>query len=650
MCGFVAVVDTTRGLTPELLIDMREALVHRGPDEEGVWLSRDGSVGFGHRRLSIIDLVAGQQPMSNEDGTVVLAYNGEVYNHQALRAELERYGRRFRTRCDTEVVLAAYERYGDECLSRLDGMFAFAIWDARRRRLFFARDRAGEKPLYYAATGSGWVMASEIKALLRHPDVRRAVDVEALSYYLSFLTTPPPNTLFDGISKVPAAHCGSWSEAEGLRTWRWWNLPGREPMIGLSEDDAAAQLHDLFAASVEERMMSDVPIGVYLSGGVDSSANVAFMCRHSSGPLRTFSIAFADEPSLNELAQARRVAAYFGTDHSELVLKDDDVVACLPSLVHHQDEPIADPVCVPLFHLARLTKRSGVTVVQIGEGSDESFFGYPAYTQIFRGTQALQRTERIVPRPLLRAAVEGLAPFMGEHRYELMREALKRGVPAPHGIAGFSERHKRRLLVTNNGGGSAFDYLESRFGSARTLDGVASVGLAHEFGLRMPELLLMRIDKMTMASSVEARAPFLDPQLVEFAARLPLSFHWANGAGKRILKRAFGGVVPEFVLARPKQGFGAPVWRWLSSMRTIGEQELLREPIFELLDRGALRQLLDGNQTSRQGFEFWILLNFALWHRHWIEGADLRELQSFPPSLSKDALVAATAEASSEST
>jgi asparagine synthase (glutamine-hydrolysing) len=624
MCGFVAVADTSRRITPELLVDMREALVHRGPDEEGLWLSEERIVGFGHRRLSIIDLIAGQQPMSSDDGTV-LAYNGEIYNHQALRAELERRGRRFRTRCDTEVVLAAYEQYGDECLSRFDGMFAFALWDARRRRLFFARDRAGEKPLYYAATRSGWVLASEIKALLRHPDVQASVDVEALGYYLSFLTTPAPSTLFAGISKLPAAHCGSWSEEEGLRTWRWWNLPKREPQHDLSEGEAAEQLRNLFAASVEERMMSDVPIGVYLSGGVDSSANVAFMSRHSREPLRTFSIAFADEPSLDELAQARKVAGVFGTDHRELVLGDDDVIGCLPDLVHHQDEPIADPVCVPLFHLARLTKQSGVTVVQIGEGSDESFFGYPAYARVFRAARALQRTESVVPRKLLRATLAGFAPFMGEHRYEFMRETLAHGVPAPHGIAGFSERHKSHLLASRNGHSSAFDYLGSQFGSAQTIDEIASVGLAHEFGLRMPELLLMRIDKMTMASSVEARAPFLDPQLVEFAARLPLSLHWADGGGKRILKRAFSGIVPEFVLARPKQGFGAPVWRWMSSLRTIGERELLREPIFDHFDPAALRRLLDANQTSRQGFEFWVLLNFALWHRHWIEGEDLRE-------------------------
>jgi asparagine synthase (glutamine-hydrolysing) len=353
------------------------------------------------------------------------------------------------------------------------------------------------------------------------------------------------------------------------------------------------------------------------------------MCRHTPDPLRTFSVAFADEPSLDELVHARAVADFFGTEHREVVLNDDDVISCLPDLVHHQDEPIADPVCVPLFHLARATKESGVTVVQVGEGSDESFFGYPIHAQIFQAARKLRRTERILPRLLLRAGVAGLAPLLSERRYEFLSETLKRGIPPPHAIFGFSERHKDRLLRVHDGRPSSFDHLASRFGSAWTDDEIASVGLEHEFGLRMPELLLMRIDKMTMASSVEARAPYLDPQLIEFAARLPLSLHWMDGDGKRILKRAFDGIVPDSVLARPKQGFGAPVWRWLASLRSIGETELLREPLFDYLNPTAVRELLDRDQPARTGFEFWVLLNFALWHRHWIEGDDLRESSNF---------------------
>jgi asparagine synthase (glutamine-hydrolysing) len=624
MCGIVAVVDRPGMVTADRLVRMRDEIVHRGPDEEGLWVSQEQDVGFGTRRLSIIDLAAGQQPMSNADATVVLAYNGELYNHKEIRAELERLGRRFRTRCDTEVVLAAYEVYGDACLERFDGMFAFALWDATRERLFFARDRVGKKPLYYAPTRTGFVFASEIKALLRHPELRPGVDVEALAHYLSFLATPPPQTLFAGISKVPAAHCGSWSRRDGLSVWRWWTLPTTDSKLAITEVEAASRLHDLFAAAVEKRMMSDVPIGVYLSGGIDSSANVALMSRYSEEPLRTFSVAFAGEPQLDELAHARQVASLFGTDHRELVLTDTDVIRSIPALIHHQDEPIADPVCVPLFHLAQETKRSGVKVVQIGEGSDESFFGYRAYAQVFRRMRALRRIRALLPRRVLLTALAPTAPFLNEHVHEFMMESVARGVPPPHGVGGFSQRHRERLLIDSNHV-SAFDYLNSLVGSATTEEEVARLGLEHEFRLRLPELLLMRIDKMTMAASVEARAPFLDHHLVEFAAQLPLRLHWANGVGKRVLKRAFAGVVPESVLRRKKQAFGAPVWRWSSSLGEVAERELLRDPIFEYLNERGLRTLLNESRTPRRGFELWVVLNFALWHRHWIEGEDLRE-------------------------
>jgi asparagine synthase (glutamine-hydrolysing) len=630
MCGFVAALDTRGAVTPELLVRMRDSIVHRGPDEEGMWLSPDRTVGFGTRRLSIIDLAAGHQPMSNADGSVVLAYNGELYNHRALRIELERAGRSFRTRCDTEVVLAAYEEYGPACLERFDGMFAFAIWESARRRLFFARDRVGKKPLYQARTGNGWVFASEIKAILQHPEIGAAVDTEALGHYLSFLTTPPPQTLFAGIGKVAAGHCGTWTQHDGLSLWRWWDLPTAEPKLDISESEAADQLRTLFDAAVEKRMMSDVPIGVYLSGGVDSSANVAFMSRYSGEPLRTFSVAFAEEPRLDERPHAREVARLFGTNHREIVLDDDDVLSSIPTLIHHQDEPIADPVCVPLLHLAQLTKASGVTVVQIGEGSDESFFGYGVHPRAFRGVRTLRRIRRLLPRRVVLAALRGMGPFVSQHRQEFALEAVARGVPAPHAIAGLSQQHKKRLLVDSDWT-PAFDYLHSLVGSGVTEEQVAVLALKHEFRLRLPELLLMRVDKMTMAASVEARAPFLDHHLIEFAARLPLKFHLVDGHGKQVLRRAFTDVLPDFVLRRRKQGFGAPVWRWSSSLRKIAEQEVVRDPILEYLSEPDVRNLLAQGPKGRQAWELWVVLNFALWHRHWIEGHDLREDAAFRP-------------------
>lgn len=623
MCGFVAVVDPAGGLEERLLVRMRDVLEHRGPDEAGLWIGGEGRVGFGHRRLSIVDLSHGQQPMVSPDGAVVLSYNGEIYNHQALRRELERTGRRFATRCDTEALLAAYEEWGEDCLARLDGMFAFVLWDARRRRLFFARDRLGKKPLYHTATHTGYAFASEIKALLEHPQVSRAVDQAALARYLSFLVVPAPETMFAGISKLPAAHCGTWSAEGGLRIWRWWTVPNAD-LEGPTRAEAASSVRDLFTSAVEKRMMSDVPFGVYLSGGVDSSANVAIMSTLTEEPVRTFSVAFADEPSLDELHHAHRVSELFGTEHKEIVVDDSMVLASLPDVIHHQDEPIADPVCVPLLHLARLTKDSGVTVVQIGEGSDEIFRGYSAYAQVFAAAERLRRLLRVVPAPVVAGALRLGRPLVSPLRYEFMLEAVRHGVPPAHGVAGFAEHHKRQLLA-RNGFEPAHVFLRQLAGSGRTREEVAGVSLEHELRLRLSELLLMRVDKMTMAASVEGRAPFLDHALVEYAARLPLALHSEGGRGKLVLKEGLRGVLPAWVLDRPKQGFGAPVWRWVEKFRPLFTSEILRDPVLSYFDRKATEELLARPATTRTGFEAWVLLNFALWHRHWIEGCDLRE-------------------------
>jgi asparagine synthase (glutamine-hydrolysing) len=624
MCGFAAVVSAESRATPELLARMRDTMIHRGPDDAGLWISPDGKVGFGHRRLSIIDLAHGHQPMVSPDGSVVLVYNGEIYNHEELRRELERHGWRFETRCDTEVLLAAYERFGEECLPRLDGMFAFVLWDERKRSLFFARDRLGKKPLYHAATSDGWIFASEIKGVLEHPDVKRSVDSQALAHYLSFLVAPAPSTLFDGISKLPAGHCGVWSAEGGLSTRRWW-APPTEIVSELSFEEAAERTLELFSAAVEKRMMSDVPFGVYLSGGVDSSANVALMSQVSDEPVRTFSVAFAGEPSLDELAHARRVAGIFGTDHREIIVDDAMVMDSLPALIHHQDEPIADPVCVPLLHLAQLTKESGVTVVQIGEGSDEIFRGYPAYTQVLETARILRRLRHAAGRHAVLAALALARPLVSGVRHEFMMEAIRRGIPPAHGVSGFAERDKRRLLVVS-GYQPAHAYLNELVGGGWSDEEISRVTLEHELALRLSELLLMRVDKMTMAASVESRAPYLDHALVEFAAQLPLDYLWREGQGKLVLKHALRDVLPSWVLERRKQGFGAPVWRWMSSLRPIAERELLREPILEHFHAPQLRALLDRPPTVRSGFELWLVLNFALWHRHWIEGDDLQDV------------------------
>jgi asparagine synthase (glutamine-hydrolysing) len=626
MCGIVGIISDREDVDRDLVTRMRDSMLHRGPDEAGLWIADDRTVGLGHRRLSIVDLDAGHQPMWSSRGDVVIVYNGEVYNHVSLREELERRGHRFRTRCDTEVVLASYLEYGDACIERLDGMFAFLIYDVRSRRLFFARDRFGKKPLYYARITNGWVFASEIKALLVHPQLIPAVNRHALRHYLSFLTTPAPQTLFEGISKLPAAHCGSWCERDGLQTRRWWRLPSDKVDVSLA--DAATDVRELFTAAVRKRMMSDVPFGVYLSGGIDSTSNVAAMSQMMSQPVNTFSIAFADEPSLNELSEADRAARHFHTNHVSIEITDEDALHSLPDIIRHQDEPIADPVCVPLYHLAKRTKENGVTVVQIGEGSDELFFGYSAYVQVLAAARRLWRLQRLVPHIALTTGTRVLEHMRPGVRAEFARESVDHGVPAPHGIAGMAEVEKLPLLSgwEANGWTPSLEYLRELVGSAEDAEGLSDVALAHETLLRLPELLLMRVDKMTMAASVEGRAPFLDRDLVEYVARLPLSVRYAGDVTKAPLKAAMRGLVPDEVLDRPKKGFGAPVWRWSTSLQSLARAALLRESMAEYLAPAAVRTLLEEAPTRRQGFHVWILLNFALWHYQFVEGGDLDEM------------------------
>ncbi len=626
MCGIVGILSSRAPVQPALLERMRDAMIHRGPDEAGTWISPDGTIGLGHRRLSIIDLAGGQQPMTSSSGDLTIVYNGELYNHVALRKELERLGHCFRTRCDTEVVLNAYREYGDACLERFDGMFSLLVCDLRQGRVFFARDRFGKKPLYYAPIRDGWVFASEIKAILVHPDVVPSVNRQSLNRYLSFLTTTAPETLFEGISKVPAGHCGSWSADAGIHTREWWRpVTGR---LDVAPGEAAATVRELFSAAVEKRMMSDVPFGVYLSGGIDSTANVAVMSRIMGRPVDTFSIAFEDEPRLNELPQARSAARHFGTNHCEIEITDDDALRALPEIIHHQDEPIADPVCVPLYHLAQRTKEMGVTVVQIGEGSDEVFFGYPAYVQVLAAARRLWRIRRFVPRAALAAAIQAYGAARPGLLAEFARESVRYGVPAPHGIAGMSESDKVQILGKNGPATSesALAHLRRAVGSAETEEQFADIALAHEARIRLPELLLMRVDKMTMAASVEGRAPFLDRDLVDYVARLPLSVRYEGNVTKAPLKAAMRGIVPDEVLDRPKQGFGAPVWRWSGSFRHLARLALSREALAEYLSPGAVTSLLDGPPTPRRGFQMWVLLNFALWHAHFIEGEDVAAL------------------------
>lgn len=636
MCGICGTLAFASGFATDasLLSRMSDTLSHRGPDDSGVWRSDDGAIGFGHRRLSIVDLSsAGHQPMANEDGTVWITYNGEVYNHRALRVELEAKGHRYRSQTDTETILHLYEEEGRRCVERLHGMFAFAIWDSRRRELFLARDRLGVKPLYYAQLRDGFVFGSEIKAILEHPAVGRDLDESAFFHYLTFVATPAPQTLFAGVRKLAPSERMTVSADGATRSETYWE-PLRtdtvEAAAALSEDEARDRLLELLRAAVAKRMMSDVPFGVFLSGGVDSSANVALMSELMDEPVRTFSVAFRDHERYNELRPARAIAQRFATRHHEVMIGVEDLERFLPQLVWHQDEPLADWVCVPLYYVAKLARESGTIVVQIGEGSDEILHGYRAYARHAAFAQRFSSPIRRLPRPLrARAGRAALATTRrlgrGEQYGQLVASAAADRLSFWGGAIAFQGDLKESVIGNGRPHPDAYAVVErlwSDAGRALPTADLLQRMTYLELRQRLAELLLMRVDKMTMATSVEARVPFLDHELVEFAVALPPHFKVRNGNGKHLLKEALAQTLPPETLRRPKQGFGAPVSEWFRSDFGSRAQRMIRESSLAdrgLLDYDTVDRLWERHRSGGNwGLQLWTLLNVSLWHDRWL--------------------------------
>lgn len=634
MCGFAAFYH------PEALVPERAwlgaaaaALRHRGPDDEGL-LAEPGA-GLAFRRLAIVDVATGHQPMCNETGTVWIAFNGEIYNHTALRRELEAAGHRYRTQSDTETLVHAYEEWGPGFQKRLHGMFAFAIWDRPRRRLFVARDPVGIKPVYWTQANGAFVCASEIKALFAFPGVERRADPDGVMQHLTLRYAAAPRTLFAGIHKLPPGHSLTLEDGR-QQLERWWR-PQYEPKQALSDDDALIELERRLTESVKSHLMSEVPLGALLSGGVDSSLVVALMSRMSERPVQTFSVGFDAPGPYSELPFARRVADHCRTEHRELMVGAQDLLRELPNLVWHQDEPMSEPAAIPTYLVSRLARET-VTVVLTGEGGDELFAGYPKYA-----VEPWARRLALLPVPLRDALLSGVVdrlPFAFRKLQVVGRAARFRDEPErlASWFAGFVGAERDRLVSQGLGRHAAAGVepfraalADSRAGSAldRMLDVDVRLWLADD--------LLVKMDKMSMAASVEARVPLLDLPLIEWAMRLGPEHKIRGFEGKVLLKRLARRLLPAEVVTRKKVGFTVPLSPWFRGpLRELLADTLLSPRCLERgwFDAAALRSTVDDHLSGRRdrARELWTLLTLELWHRTWIDGAGARpEAWRVPP-------------------
>jgi asparagine synthase (glutamine-hydrolysing) len=625
ICGYVGPPDAA--IDPASAHAMRDSLRHRGPDGAGeASLSAlDGGTDLrgwlGHRRLKIIDLtLAAHQPMANEDRSVVLGYNGEVYNFRELRRELEGRGFRFRSSGDTEVVLRAYEAFGDDFVRRLDGMFALAVWDARKARLLLARDRVGKKPLFYADLGDRIAFASEIKSLLLCPWVPRGMDAERLPEYLTFGYVPNPRTFYKTIRQVPPAALVAFDRDGLTGPHEYWDaLPEQ---LDVPAGDAASRVAELLRAATRRRMMSDVPLGALLSGGIDSSLVVGLMSEASAEPVHTFSIGFPDEPSFDERAPARLVADHFGTRHTEFAVQLD-AVALMDRLLWHHDQPYADSSAIPTYIVSRLA-RQHVTVVLNGDGGDEVFGGYDRFV-----AAALSR--RLSPL-VARAARRATGALPRDHGYYSLRRRAERFLELAE--APVTDRYQSWIAVANRE--LLHELLAPRWRELRTPGGVeASMRIQYErashlpfldqiifanFKTYLPDDLAVKMDRMSMAHSLEARSPFLDTALIEYAARIPARGKVGVRRLKPVLRRAFGPSLPEAVWNRKKHGFGVPMGKWMrGELGTMFADEVLGSGgrTGDFIDTGVAARLLEEHRRGERehGFRLWTLLTLERWLR-----------------------------------
>jgi asparagine synthase (glutamine-hydrolysing) len=647
MCGINGIAfsrQTGRRVERGVIERMRDVITHRGPDDEGIFV--EGAIGLGHRRLSIVDVAAGHQPMTNEDGSLQIIFNGEIYNHADYRPDLEARGHTYRTHCDTETILHLYEEEGARSVERLRGMFAYAIWDARRRELFIARDRLGVKPLYYVHTSDGSLyFASEIKALLAARALKPEINFAALPDYLANHATSGEETLFRGVKRLLPGHTMLWREDGTLKIEKYWDVhfapeEGTQAGQRRSDGDYVAEWSEMFRESVRLRLMADVPLGMFLSGGIDSSAIAAVMSGMVDEPVKTFSVAFAEREA-NELEYARLVARSFKTDHHEVVVSPEQFFAALPQLVWHEDEPLAHPSSVALYFVSRLAARH-VKVVLTGEGSDEMLAGYARYRKTIYNLALGARYHSWTPeslRNLVNRAVERL-PARSAVRQKLSRTFL---CLAPDietiyfdNFAVFSRDAQRQLLTPDTKeriGADALDpYADARSRIEQTDADTLLNRLLYADTKTYLHELLMKQDQMSMAASIESRVPFLDHKLVEYTARLPERMKLRGLTTKYILRESMKNVLPGQILSRGKMGFPVPVGAWFrGQFSSVIDEYVLGERATSrgLFDATFTRQLVERHTRGGEDHSerLWALVNFEMWLRRFIDGEEAAEPQ-----------------------
>jgi asparagine synthase (glutamine-hydrolysing) len=628
ICGVVGISDK------ELIKKMCDVIQHRGPDDHGYFI--DDKVCLGNRRLSIIDIAGGHQPIHNEDESIWITYNGEIYNFLELKNELERKGHRFYTNSDTETIIHCYEEYGDECPKKLRGMFGFAIWDKKRKMLLLARDRLGKKPLYYTVIDGNFIFASEIKSILQYEGVKREVNPRALHHFLTLQYVPGPDTMFKGIFKLPQGCILTYQNGR-IKISKYWDINMKISEEG-NEEYYSKKILDLFKESVKIRLMSEVPLGVYLSGGIDSSAVTGVMSTLIDEPVKTFTVGFG-HPT-DEFKYAKIVADRFDTDHKELTVKAKSV-EILPKVIWHFDEPVADPAALPTFLMSQATKKY-VTVVLVGEGGDEVFAGYPKYKimrnlkhykkripKVLRGkfsSKSLTFLAKILPDSKTKKYIDFAAGFIPswENDSESYLKMCSPGFNEEEKMELYSREFKEKMKNENT-----VNVLKPYF--KRNIDFVNKM-VAFDMKVWMCDRLLMKVDKMTMAYSIEARAPFLDQVLVNFANRMPMNLR----IGKYIFKKAMKDILPKEILERRKHAFVVPISTWFDK-----ELKDLASEILMKLHRGEYfkKKYIDGHilrntKKLMHDHQIWNLLNFEIWYKIFIEGHNLAK-----PQLSLDKLI-----------